>query len=50
MSVNKAISSLLENNLQEMKENFNQTLMLKAAQKLQEQKEIMSKHFLSSEE
>lgn len=38
MSIENAIDNILENNLQKMKENFNNALYQKAAEKLEEKK------------
>lgn len=45
MSVNKALDSILENKLDEMRSNFSSVLTTKAVQKLEERKIEIAKNY-----
>jgi len=45
MSVQKAIKSIISNNLDEMKTNFNASLTTKAVEKLEERKIVMAQQY-----
>jgi hypothetical protein len=45
MSVNKALNNILENNLDEMRQNFSAALSTKAVEKLEERKMEIAKNY-----
>jgi len=49
MSVQKAIKSIISNNLDEMKTNFNASLTTKAVEKLEERKIVMAQQYFGQE-
>jgi predicted metal-dependent peptidase len=45
MSVNKALDSVLSNNLDEMRTHFSNALSTKAVEKLEERKSVIAKNY-----
>lgn len=45
MSIKKAIDNILEGNLEQMRENFSNTLSTKAVEKLEEKKVEIARHY-----